>query len=89
VTYDWSAIADQLRSDPMQWHVVFHEGRVAISNAVRQGSVSAVHPDLGFETRTANNTRHPPRTCTLYLRYNPAKVRNELRETIRQTRKGK
>jgi hypothetical protein len=88
-TYDWASIAEQLRGDPMEWHKVFEKGRVAVSNAVRQGSIAAVHPDLGFETTTTHNTRTPPRTCTLYLRFNPSKVRNELRETIRSTRKGK
>jgi len=85
-TYDWTAIANQLRENPLKWAKVFEKDRVSVSNAVRQGSVMAVHPDLGFEVRTANNTREPPRTCTLYLRWNPDRVKDELRETIRTSR---
>lgn len=87
VNYDWYAIADQLRTEPMRWAKVFDKGGQSISNAIKQGHVAAVHPDLGFESRTANNTRQPPRTCTLYLRFNPNKVRSELRETITDQRK--
>jgi hypothetical protein len=85
--YDWYTIADQLRADPMRWAKVFEQGGQSVSNAIKQGSVAALHPDLGFEVRTANNTRTPPRTCDLYLRFNPDRVRSGLRESIQSTRK--
>lgn len=85
-TYDWNEIARKLKRRPMKWAKIFDQGPISVSNAVRQGSVAPVHPDLGFQVRTANNTRTAPRTNTLYVRYNPDAVRDELRETIRSTR---
>jgi hypothetical protein len=84
--YDWAKIADQLRKRPMEWARVFEQDRAAISNAVKQGSVTVVHPDLGFEFRTAKNHREPPRLCDLYMRYNPDKV-SPLRDAVRSQRK--
>jgi hypothetical protein len=53
------------------------------------GRVAAVHPDLGFETTTANNVR-ATRLCTLYMRYNPDAVHPSLRaEIIQHRQKGK
>lgn len=74
VKYDWLAIAKQLRSRPMEWALVFRHGRLTTANAVRQGSVRPVHPALGFEVRTTDTTRGAPRTCTMWLRWNPDKV---------------
>jgi hypothetical protein len=85
-TYDWAAIADELRSRPNDWALIFKGDRTSLVNALRQGGITALHPDLGFEIRTTNNTREQPRICDLYLRFNPAKVK-PLREAIRTTRK--
>jgi hypothetical protein len=74
VKYDWDAIAEQLRTQPMKWAKVFDDGRVSVVNAARQGNIKAVHPSLGFEVRTANNVRYPVRKCSMYLRFNPARV---------------
>jgi hypothetical protein len=61
-----SQIADALDS--------IQQGFVSLSTALRQGSITVLHPDLGFEIRTANNTRTGIRTCDLYLRWNPNRV---------------
>jgi hypothetical protein len=71
--FDWDVIANALRSEPMEWGKVFEEDRTSVVNAIRQGAVKALRPDLGFEVRTRNNVREPVRTCTLYMRYNPDK----------------
>jgi len=73
--YDWPAIAAQLRERPGEWALVFKAGNASRVNAVRDGRIAAVHPDLGFEMTTVNNTRQSPRTCDLYLRFNPEKVK--------------
>jgi|SRR5262245_4715879 len=72
--YDWTAIAEKLRAHPMEWALIFTEGPTSTVNAVRQGKVKTIHPDLGFEVMTANNTRVSPRTCDFYLRWNPDEV---------------
>lgn len=72
--FDWDAISQQLRAHPMQWAMVFEHGKVSVANAVRQGSINAVHPDYGFEVRTSDNVRGEVRTCTLWLRFNPDKA---------------
>lgn len=84
--YDWAKIADQLRADPGEWYCVFKDGRAAVSNAVRQGNVADVHPDLGFEVVTTNNKRTSPRTCDFYLRYNPDNE-SDLRAVLTASRK--
>lgn len=71
--YDWSAIADDLRADPNQWHLIFEQDRSSVAHAVRQGSIAAVRPSDGFEVTTRNNTRGSPRLCDLYLMYVPPK----------------
>lgn len=73
---DWSAVAATLRRHPMRWRKVYEQGRTSWKEAVSQGHVAAVHPRLGFETRTSDNTRGDPlsgepRRCTLFMRYNP------------------
>lgn len=87
VRYDWETVAAKLRKRPMTWAKVFEQGRTSQVNAIRQGSVSALHPDLGFEVRTTNNVRWPVRLCDLYLRFNPDKVQ-PLRSTLKAGRKG-
>jgi hypothetical protein len=71
--FDWDVIAKSLREAPMVWGKVFDQDRTSVVNALRQGSIKALHPSLGFELRTRNNVREPIRLCTLYMRYNPDK----------------
>lgn len=85
VRYDWKAIADQLRERPMEWACVFEQGPISTANAVRQGSVKLLAPDLGFEVTTTNNQRDPKRTCDLWVRYNPDKE-DGLKAAIREGR---
>ena len=75
--YDWVKIAAQLRARPEEWAKVFEKDRTSIVNALRQGKVKALHPDLGFEVMTRRNVRSPVRICSLYLRYVPSKDRSE------------
>jgi hypothetical protein len=85
--YDWQAISEQLRKRPMKWAKVFESDRASLVVAIRAGHIAAVHPDLGFEVTTTNNQRESrPRTCTLFLRYNPEKGDN-LKGAIRRGRK--
>lgn len=74
--YDWQAIADQLRERPMEWAKVFDNDRTSLATAIRNRGIKALDPALGFQVKTTNNTRGTPRTCTMYLRYNPEKVKN-------------
>lgn len=71
--YDWDAIADQLRERPNKWAKIFDRDVTSLATAIRINGIKALRKDRGFEVRTANNTRETPRTCTLYLRYNPEK----------------
>lgn len=68
--YDWPVIAEKLKTQPGEWAKVFDKDKTSVVNALRQGKIAVLHPDLGFEIRTANNVRKP-RTCSLYLRYMP------------------
>lgn len=88
VSYDWDFIADELREHPMEWAKVFEQDRTSVVNALRQGNIQPLHPDLGFEFRTAHNVREPIRMCDLYARFNPDRV-NSLRATVRSARKAK
>ena len=58
----------------MRWMKVFEHGRSSWATAISIGHVNALRPELGFEARTTDNTRGQPRTCTLYMRYNPDRV---------------
>lgn len=70
--YDWATIAKQLRRRPGTWAKVYDRDRASLAVALRQGSIKALHPDLGFEFRTSNGTRdEKPRMCTLHARYVP------------------
>lgn len=71
---DWSEVAVTLRKNPMEWLKVYTDGRATWANAIGRGRVRALRPDLGFELRTADNQRTDPRTCTLYMRFNPDKA---------------
>jgi hypothetical protein len=72
--YNWSAIAVQLKKKPGKWAKIFDHDRASLATAIRTGGIRALKPSDGFEVRTANNVRGEPRTCTMYLRYNPEKV---------------
>jgi|SRR6478752_2268637 len=78
VRYDWNKIAAKLKRRPGEWAKVFENDRTSVVNAIRQGGVVALHPDLGFEVRTRNNVRAPVRKCDLYLRYVPEKDRGTI-----------
>lgn len=69
--YDWVKIAGKLRKRPGEWAKIFDEDRASFATTIRNGGIKALQPDDGFEVRTANNVRGEPRTCTMYLRWNP------------------
>ena len=78
VKFDWDAIAEQLRSEPGEWFLVFEEGPVTVATSIRQGDTKAL-TDPHFEVATANNTPGPGRrTCTLWLRWNPEKSKDKV-----------
>lgn len=68
---DWNQVAAELRANPGEWFKVFQNGRTSWKESMAQGHVSVVHPNLGFEYESRDNRRGTPRTCTLYMRWNP------------------
>jgi hypothetical protein len=88
--FDWDQIAQDLRGKPMEWVQFKDRVKVSVVNALRQGSVPILHPDLGFQVEQRNTVKVPrPPTCNLWLRYNPDQVRSDLRETIESTKQRK
>lgn len=74
--YDWTAIAEQLRASPSVWFKVFEKDRISIVTAIRQGNIKALRKTDGFEVKSSNNNKKVvPMTCSLYLRFNPRKVK--------------
>lgn len=71
--YNWSEIAAKVRRKPGKWAKVFEDDRVSLATSIRGGSVVALLPTKGFVVRTVNNKPGPPRTCTMYLKYDPAR----------------
>lgn len=74
VTYDWQKIYALIRENPGEWLWLNpgHTATISTYNAVAQGSIKNFRPDMGVEMRTANNDfKAKPRTCDLYVRYNP------------------
>jgi hypothetical protein len=71
---DWGQVAATLRKHPHDWLRVYSHGLETWANALMRGRIKALHPDLGFEFRTTDNVRSSPRTCSLYVRFNPDKV---------------
>lgn len=69
--HDYEAIAAALRENPGEWALIQEGGPLGVATAIRTGGIPALRRGLGFELRTANNTRETPRTCDLYLRFNP------------------
>lgn len=86
VKYDWEAIADQLRASPGEWFLVFEKGPKSVAQSIIQGDTKAL-AGAEFETRTANNTRETPRTCTLWVRYVPANQRPKPVSTLKKESK--
>lgn len=70
---DWEAIAAKLRARPGEWLKVFEDGRASLATAIAIGHIAALRREDGFSMKTSNNTREAPRTCTLYLRWDPPK----------------
>lgn len=75
--YDWAQIAQDLRDRPGEWMKVFDNDRVSLTQAIRQGSIRALAPSKGFVVSTRHTKRGQPRTCSLYLMYDPER---EVRE---------
>lgn len=75
--YDWEKIAGLLRKNPGRWRKVFDNERTSLAVAIKIGSIKPLHPDKGFEVRTSNNVRGKPRTCTMHVRFNPDKVKED------------
>lgn len=73
---DWQAVADTLRANPGRWMKVFEGERASLATAVAIGHITCLRRQDGFIMRTANNTRTYPRTCDLYMQYNPPKEGN-------------
>lgn len=69
--YPWTEIAALLRKNPGKWRKVFDKDRTSLTIAIRNGNIAALRPDDGFELRTSNNVKGPPRTCSLFMRYVP------------------
>lgn len=76
--YDWAAIAEQLKADPGVWHQIYEKDKTGYAVAVSNDDIAPLRSSLGFQVRTANNTRGRPangtdpgeaRTCSLYLRW--------------------
>lgn len=68
---DWKRLAKLLRKNPGRWRLVYENGPNSWRTAVAMNKITAVRRDLGYEIRTTDNKREAPRTCTLYMRYNP------------------
>lgn len=71
VKYDWTAIAKRLKRRPGEWALIYEVDSSGYAVAIRSNKVTALKREHGFESRTANNTTGPNRTCSLWLRYNP------------------
>lgn len=69
--YDWPVIARRLKRKPGEWALIYKKDSSGFAVAIRSNKVSALKREHGFESRTANNTAGPQRTCSLWLRYNP------------------
>ena len=95
VTYDWPTVEAKLRSKPMEWLQIFEKDRRSVANALNQGNIPILHPDLGFECTTRNNAYEPSaanpnhiiRVCSLYMRFNPDAVKHELRGVVTEHHK--
>lgn len=69
--YDWAGLARLARRVSPKWVLVFEEDRASLVVAINQGGIVALKPEKGFKTKTANNTKETPRTCSLWVRYDP------------------
>lgn len=75
--YDWEKIAAKLRKNPGEWAEIFQNDVTSLATAIRIRGIKALHPDKGFEVRTTNNKKGSPRTCDLWLRYNPERDKHK------------
>lgn len=69
--YDWDDIAQKLKRRPNQWAKIFDRDRTSVTVALRNGSIKALQPQMGFVVRTSHGTRETPRMCTLHMKYDP------------------
>jgi hypothetical protein len=73
--YDWPAIAERLKSEPLRWERVFDQGPYSTALSVKNEHNSHFRRDKGFEVTMRRNSpdRRPGvrRTCDLYIRYRP------------------
>lgn len=58
--YHWAEVAEQLRQNPGEWAVVHRDLPASVCWTVNAGKVRAVHPSLGFQTRTTGNHADGP-----------------------------
>lgn len=72
-SYDWNAIAKDLRANPGEWALIFEGDRHSLVSAVRNGGITALSPAKGFGSRTTNNTHDDEgrRHCDLWMTYDP------------------
>lgn len=74
--YDWEAIAEELRADPNEWHLVFTQDRHSLVIAINKGNIAAFNKSNEFHVKTranANRNGDGPRMCDLYMQYVPNK----------------
>lgn len=72
--YDWEYIYELIRSRPGAWLRLVEGGKISTYNAVTGGRVTTFTPEMGVEMMTRNNQyKVRPRTCDIYVRYNPEK----------------
>lgn len=56
--YQWEAVAEQLRERPGEWALVHRDLPASVPWAVNAGRISHVHPDRGFQARSAGGYDH-------------------------------
>lgn len=74
--YDWANVAAAVRARPGEWLQVFENDKHSYQVAIRSGSIKALRPADGYETKTANTRWKTDgdkrrRFCTMWVRYNP------------------
>lgn len=69
--HDWVAAAKKLRKAPDKWFLVIEQCKVSTIQAIRQGSVRALDPAMGFEVRQASTSvgSDGRKRADLYLRF--------------------
>lgn len=69
LVHDYWDVADKARAHPGKWILAFEQAPISVANSIRNG-VRALPKDE-FQVVTENNTRVPPRTCDIMVRYRP------------------